>query len=349
MIERGMAHVLAMHHVDHVLADVLGMIPDALERPYYPHDVERAPDSARILHHKRDALTLNRLVFLIDPPVLAAGPECGFGIQPGEGIERVMEQHLHRTAQMLDLAVAIGWPLDGRQARSDQTNLLAFIADALDIGNGLDGRDDHTQVAGGGSPGREDAAAVLVDRDLHAIDLVVVPGDRAPQRTVGIDQRHEAAAELILDKTTHRKHFAAHPLEILVKSLRGVVGNVSRFHDKASRNPFRRRPIARISKNIPQLPAFAGDALRSFEKMSSHSVGTGRTGHALAALAARYRTSSFTAVCSRSRGKSQVNLLPRPSWLSIESWAPCRCSTCLTIASPRPEPPVARLRPASTR
>ena len=43
------------------------------------------------------------------------------------------------------------------------------------------------------------------------------------------------------------------------------------------------------------------------------------------------------------------NVLPLPSTLSIVSVASCRCNACLTIASPRPEPPRSRERPESTR
>src|SRR5688572_13653064 len=64
VLELGVAHVLAVHHVDHVLADVLGMVADALQRAHDPHDVESTADAARILHHERDALTLDGLVFL---------------------------------------------------------------------------------------------------------------------------------------------------------------------------------------------------------------------------------------------------------------------------------------------
>ena len=40
---------------------------------------------------------------------------------------------------------------------------------------------------------------------------------------------------------------------------------------------------------------------------------------------------------------------PRPGVLVIFSSAPCRCSTCLTMARPKPVPPVSRERLRSTR
>src|ERR1700676_1718293 len=57
VIERGVADVLAVHHVDDVLADVLGVIANALERAHHPHDIQRTTDGARVFHHEGDALT----------------------------------------------------------------------------------------------------------------------------------------------------------------------------------------------------------------------------------------------------------------------------------------------------
>ena len=73
ILERGVANVLAVHHVDHVFADVLGVIADALQRAHDPHDLEGAADGARILHHERDALALDGLVFLVHHLVLLRG------------------------------------------------------------------------------------------------------------------------------------------------------------------------------------------------------------------------------------------------------------------------------------
>src|SRR5215469_10595015 len=47
VVERGVADILAVHHVDDVLADVFGVIADALERAHDPHDIERATNGAR--------------------------------------------------------------------------------------------------------------------------------------------------------------------------------------------------------------------------------------------------------------------------------------------------------------
>ena len=153
-----------------------------------PHDLERAPDGARILHHEGDALTLNRLIFLVHHLILARGLERRLGIHAGEGIERIMHHLRDLPAQMLDLAVLVRRPLHGGEPRGDVADFLALIADALEVGDGLDDGDDHPQVSGRRRPDRQDAAALLVDGHFHAVDLVVVGGNRFAQAAVALDQ-----------------------------------------------------------------------------------------------------------------------------------------------------------------
>ena len=61
-------------------------------------------------------------------------------------------------------------------------DLLRFVADALEVGDGLDHRDDEAQVRRRRLARREDAAAVLVDRDFHRVDAVIVARDLLAER-----------------------------------------------------------------------------------------------------------------------------------------------------------------------
>src|SRR5882762_6670227 len=234
VIERGVADVLAVHHVDDVLADVLGVITDALERTHHPHDIQRTADGARILHHEGDALTLDRLVFLIHHAVLARDAQRRVDVHARERIQRVVHHLRHHAPQMLDLAVLVGRALHGRKPRGDVADLLALIPDALQIGDGLDDRHDHAQIAGGRRARREDAAAFLVDGDLHVVHLVVIERDRLPERAVALHQRGDGLLQLLLDEAAHAEHLAAHALEVLVEATRDVVTEVGGFHQLAS-------------------------------------------------------------------------------------------------------------------
>jgi len=69
-----------------------------------------------------------------------------------------------------------------------------------------------------------------------------------------------------------------------------------------------------------------------------------------AAAAHAYRECSGTsALRRRIAGKMTEKVEPLPTVLVMRSAAPWRCSTCLTIASPSPVPPVSRERLRSTR
>jgi hypothetical protein len=78
------------------------------------------------------------------------------------------------------------------------------------------------------------ARVASVDRDLHAVDLVVILRNGPTEGAVAIDQRRERAPELLLDEAAHGEHLAANVLEILVETLGGVVREISGFHDAAS-------------------------------------------------------------------------------------------------------------------
>jgi hypothetical protein len=232
-LERGMPDILAVHHVDHVLADVLRVIADALERAHHPHDIERAADLPRIFHHERDALAVDRLVFVVDMTIGACGAQRRLDVEPRKGIERVMHHALHGAPQVADLAIAIRRPIHFGEPHRDEADLLALIPDALKISDRLDRGDDHAQIPGGRRARRKDAAAFLVDRDFHAVDLVVIARDAVTERAVPLDEGGQRLRELILEQPAHREDLRAHALEILVEAARGVMGKIGCVHGES--------------------------------------------------------------------------------------------------------------------
>src|SRR2546430_5438855 len=77
-------------------------------------------------------------------------------------------------------------------------------------------------------------SAFLVDGDLHVVHLVVIEGDRLPERAVALHQRGDGLVQLLLDEAAHAEHLAAHALEVLVEATRDVVTEVGGFHQLAS-------------------------------------------------------------------------------------------------------------------
>ena len=133
-----------------------------------------------------------------------------------------------------------------REPRGDVADLLALVADALQVGDGLDDGDDQAQVAGRRRARREDAAAFLVDRHFHAVDLEVVAADRHAEIAVAFDERGHGVGELLLDHAAHGQHLVAHALEVFVEAARDVVRKIGGFHD----DPQDSRPRTRTAQFV---------------------------------------------------------------------------------------------------
>src|SRR5690606_2465315 len=230
MCEIGIAQILAVHHVDHVLADILRMIADALERARDPHRIHDPRDRARVLDHERDAPTRDRLVLLVDDIVGLHDRERRVRIATRERVERAAQHLLNVPREVAELAIVRRRTLDRREPRGQHADLLRLVADTLEIGDGLDHGDDQAQVARRRRARREDPAALLVDADLHAVDLVVVLGDLETELAIAFGERAHPASELLLDESAHRQHGVADALEILVEATRNVVPEIFAFH-----------------------------------------------------------------------------------------------------------------------
>ncbi len=207
-------------------------------------------------------------------------------IHARERIERIVHHLRDLPAQVLDLAILVRRPLHGREPRGDVADFLALVADALEVGDGLDDGDDDAQIAGRGRAHRQDAAALLVDRHLHAVDLVVVGGDRFAEAAVALDQRGDGLVQLLLDEAAHLQHLVAHLLQVLVEAPGNVVGEIGRFHDvyleayidgdsaRTTSVYIRLRPASIAQQRNCDAHALA--ALRSAELRRSAVPGSGR-------------------------------------------------------------------------
>ncbi len=210
----------------HVLADVLGVVADALERARDPQHVERPADRARIFHHERDALPLQRFVFLVDHAVLAGNLECRVRVHARKRIERAVHHVRDEFADVLDFAVTVGRPVERGQPRGDVAELLGLVAYALEVGDGLDDGDDQTQVRGRRSARRQDAAAVVVDGDFHRVDLVVEPRHLLAEPAVARVERLDAVLQLLLDEAAHLQDPGADALEVGIEAAQDVVREI---------------------------------------------------------------------------------------------------------------------------
>ena len=95
------------------------------------------------------------------------------------------------------------------------------------------------------------------------------------------------------------------------------------------------------------------DTTDIFRRATGLIRGSARTDGQSPASAASLRVASDpwagTRERTRTAGKTSRKVDPLPGSLSMSSSPPCRCMTCLTIASPSPVPPDSRERLLSTR
>src|SRR5690606_15540582 len=155
------------------------------------------------------------------------------------------------------------------------------VADPLEVRDRLDDGDDQAKVSGGRRAGREDAAALLVDADLHLVDLRVGLGHLEPELAIRLGQSAYSAVELVLDETAHRQHRVPDALEIFVEAPRDVVTQILDFHR-------------------PTPPRDRGSAP---DYTTARADGS--------------RTASPPRRARREAGKRHVNVLPSPTRLSI--------------------------------
>ena len=85
-----------MNHVDHVFANVLRVVADALERASDPQHIQRPANGARIFHHERDALALESFVLFIHQAIFFRDGDRAFRIEPRECVERDWTQPYER-------------------------------------------------------------------------------------------------------------------------------------------------------------------------------------------------------------------------------------------------------------
>ena len=78
------------------------------------------------------------------------------------------------VTEVLQFPIRVRRSVHCRQLACQETDLLRFVANSLQVGNGLDDCNDEAEVTGGRRACRENPAAFLVDTDLELVDLVIV-------------------------------------------------------------------------------------------------------------------------------------------------------------------------------
>ena len=149
----------------------------------------------------------------------------GLRVQARERIERAAQhprrQRRHVAQLQLGHVHALGRVDEPRHAG----DLLRLVADALEVGDGLDHGDDEPQVAGGRLAPGDDVAARLVELDLHRVHAMIVSTTLSSSAMSPDPRAVDGALDLLFDEPAHLQHGGAHGLELVVELLGSVLGH----------------------------------------------------------------------------------------------------------------------------
>ena len=146
VVLRPLARRLAGDEVVDRLGDVGGVVADALDVLGAEQEMRAEADIARILHHVGQQLAEERGVHGVDLAVRAPHRRGLLDVALGVGVEHLLELLSTMSAMWSKPPKIFGgwiWPLDGDDALGD---VLAEVADALEVVGDADGRDDLAQV-----------------------------------------------------------------------------------------------------------------------------------------------------------------------------------------------------------
>ncbi len=154
---------------------------------------------------------------MVDHGVLGDQLQGLLAIVAGKRIQRVV-QHV---AGVVGDAAHHFIVVDGDRAARVQRfggagDLGRFVADALQVGNDLDGRHDGAQVVGGRLAAHDQVAAGVVQRDFQLVDGVVFAHHAVGAFRIADAEAGHGVEELGLDDAAHQQHLAADGFQFVV-------------------------------------------------------------------------------------------------------------------------------------
>ena len=219
-----MAHVLAFDHVDHVLRYVLGVIAHPFQRLGDEYDVQGRGYSARILDHVGEQLAQDRAEGIVHFQIAARDFRRRSRVEAGKAVQRLAQHVDSDRGHALDFGIArhVAAPAAEKLARH-QHDLFRFVADALQVGDGLHHHGQHAQIDRGRRPARDDVGAQLVDLHLQRVHLMFHLEHLLDHEHFAAVQRPHRERQLILDRAAHVQDFGAHLLQLCIELRRDMV------------------------------------------------------------------------------------------------------------------------------
>ena len=139
------------------------------------------------------------------------------------------------ASEVLQFAIRIGRAIHAGKFRCEEPDLFRLVADTLEVGYRLDDGNDQPQVARRRGACRKNTAALLVDIDLEVVDLVIVVRNLQPEFAVTADDCRDRPRQLRFDESAHAEDRVSQVLDVLVETLRNMIGKFGCFHNDSTR------------------------------------------------------------------------------------------------------------------
>ncbi len=215
--------VFAGAHVEHLLADALGLIPHPLEAVDDGHQGgQRLQGNPPLLLHA-DEVGVELVPLAIDQLLGLHGPPGQGGVLGEEGLDGGMQ---HRDGPPGQLAVAFGGQGELERAEDDHLagDALGVVTDPLELGVDLDGGVGEAQRAGHRLLAHDELQAEPIDLLLQLVDTLVAHDHRIGGLAVAFGEGPHRGLQGSFGQAAHLSDLRADAFDVALEGL-FVVGH----------------------------------------------------------------------------------------------------------------------------
>ena len=195
-------------------------------------------DGARIFHHVGEQFAKQAVVDFVDLAILVPHRFRQFGVAVGIGIQHLLElaeggaAHAGQRLGQADRRLAVEH--DGALG-----DILGQVADALQLGGGLDRRQRLAQIHRHGLAQRQQLQGAVFDILLHGVNAGIAANGAFRRHAVTAGHRLDRGRELGFRQAAHLGHQRGKSFKLLGKRLDGMICH----RDSGVRSPYGDRGV----------------------------------------------------------------------------------------------------------
>src|SRR3990172_6629987 len=206
-------HVLPLHHEDHVLADVGGMVGDPLEVAGDEDQVHRPGDGGRVGHHEGQELPEHLVLELVHGVVPKDRPVRQFVVAVDEGVQGVLQHLLCDLRHPRDVDQRFE-RRDGEKRLRPLRDVDRLVADPLHVRVDLHRGGDEAEIDGRRLAQRDELDARLVDLDVELVHLGFHGTDLGEEVDVALNERLDDPPGHLFHQPSHAEDQFAKPRQL---------------------------------------------------------------------------------------------------------------------------------------